>query len=107
MCKLPLPPGFSLSLWGDDKLFLEKYMTDIEGYYNTGDAGHFDEAGNLSIMERTDDVINVAAHRISTGRLEEVVCSNPQVAECAVVGVDDDTKGHVPYAFAITFKQEF
>lgn len=89
MIKLPLPPGFSLSLWRDDNLFVEKYMSEIEGYYHTGDAGFFDEHGNLSVMERTDDVINVAAHRISTGRLEEVVCANKKVAECAVVGVLD------------------
>lgn len=80
---------------------MEKYLVSPEGYYLTGDAGYFDEDGYLYIMTRTDDVINTAGHRISTGRIEEVLVEHNSIAECAVVGRDDSLKGDVPVAFVI------
>ena len=91
--KLPCPPGHMDGLWGHDDKYIEKYLTSPEGYYLTGDAGYFDADKYLYIMTRTDDVINVAGHRISTGRIEEVLAGNTGVAECAVVGRDDSLKG--------------
>ena len=94
--KLPLPPSCLPTIWGADEAFVEKYLTTFPGYYETGDAGYRDADGYLYIMARTDDVINVAGHRLSTGQLEEVLADHPDVAECAVIGVADDLKGQLP-----------
>nr|XP_055046760.1 acyl-CoA synthetase short-chain family member 3, mitochondrial [Misgurnus anguillicaudatus] len=99
--KLPLPPGAALSLWQNDKLFKDLYFTKFPGYYDTMDAGFVDEEDFLYIMSRSDDVINVAGHRLSTGALEEAVLSHPAVADCAVVGLEDSLKGHVPLALCV------
>ena len=94
--KLPLPPGTLPTLWNAEERFKKSYLTTFPGYYETGDAGMIDEDGYLYIMARTDDVINVAGHRLSTGAMEEVLASHPDVAECAVVGVSDQLKGQSP-----------
>ena len=99
--KLPLPPAFMLSLWGNDQAFIDKYLADTPGYYTTGDAGMIDSKGYLHIMTRVDDVINTAGHRISTGRLEEVVNSHDLVVESAVVGYNHEIRGECPLAFVI------
>ena len=99
--KLPMPPGFMLTLWGNDKAFIEKYLSESPGYYTTGDAGIVDERGYVHIMTRVDDVINTAGHRISTGRLEEVVNDHSDVVESAVVGFNDPIRGECPLAFVI------
>lgn len=97
--KLPLPPAFMLTLWGNDAVFIKKYLSDTPGYYTTGDAGIIDERGYIHIMTRMDDVINTAGHRISTGRLEEVVNEHEQVVESAVVGYNHAVRGECPLAF--------
>ena len=97
--RLPLPPGTLPTLWNAEERFLKSYLTTFPGYYETGDAGMLDEDGYLYIMARTDDVINVAGHRLSTGAMEEVLSSHPAVAECAVVGVADSLKGQMPLGF--------
>ena len=97
--KLPLPPAFMLTLWGNDTVFIKKYLSDSPGYYTTGDAGIIDERGYIHIMTRMDDVINTAGHRISTGRLEEVVNEHEQVVESAVVGYNHAVRGECPLAF--------
>ena len=97
--KLPLPPGTLPTLWNAEDRFRKSYLTHFPGYYETGDAGMIDEDGYLYIMARTDDVINVAGHRLSTGAMEEVLAGHPDVAECAVVGVADDFKGQLPMGF--------
>ena len=94
--RLPLPPGTLASLWNADERFERSYLAHFPGYYETGDAGMLDEDGYLSIMARTDDVINVAGHRLSTGAMEEVLASHPDVAECAVIGIADALKGQLP-----------
>ena len=94
--KLPLPPGTLPTLWHATDRFKKSYLTTFPGYYETGDAGYKDEDGYLYIMARTDDVINVAGHRLSTGAMEEVLASHPDVAECAVIGVTDELKGQLP-----------
>ncbi len=99
--RLPLPPGCLPTLWGNDAAFEEKYLTDFPGYYKTGDAGYIDEDGYLFVMSRTDDIINVAGHRLSTGAIEEVLSNHEDVAECAVFGVADDLKGQVPLGLAV------
>ncbi|MDA8057719.1 MAG: propionyl-CoA synthetase [Actinomycetota bacterium] len=99
--RLPLPPGFAPTLWRADDRFTASYLSAYPGWYLTADAGYFDEDGYLFIMSRTDDVINVAGHRLSTGQIEEVLASHPDVAECAVVGVADALKGQVPIGFAV------
>ncbi|MEM8596158.1 MAG: propionyl-CoA synthetase, partial [Pseudomonadota bacterium] len=96
---LPLPPGTLPTLWGNDARFSKSYLQRVEGYYETGDAGYLDEDGYVYIMARTDDVINVAGHRLSTGAMEEVLAGHPDVAECAVIGVADELKGQVPLGF--------
>jgi propionyl-CoA synthetase len=101
VCKLPLPPGSLLSLWKDDARFHESYMHDYPGYYKTADAGKIDQDGYIYVLSRTDDVINVAGHRLSTGVLEEALAGIPEVAECAVIGVRDEIKGEVPVGFLI------
>lgn len=99
--KLPMPPAFMLSLWGNDQVFIEKYLTETPGYYTTGDAGVKDSQGYVHIMTRVDDVINTAGHRISTGRLEEVVNEHPDVVESAVVAYNDEVRGECPLAYVI------
>ena len=94
--KLPLPPGSLPTLWNADERYIASYLTSFPGYYETGDAGYQDEDGYLYIMSRTDDVINVAGHRLSTGAMEEVLSNHQDVAECAVIGVSDELKGQVP-----------
>ena len=97
--RLPLPPGTLPTLWNADERFVKAYLTTFPGYYETGDAGMIDEDGYVYIMARTDDVINVAGHRLSTGAMEEVLASHPDVAECAVIGVADELKGQLPMGF--------
>ena len=99
--KLPLPPGCLPTLYKDDAGFEKAYLSLYPGYYLTGDAGFKDEDGYLSIMSRIDDIINVAGHRLSTGAMEEVLSSHPDVAECAVVGVADAIKGEIPVGFVV------
>ncbi|HTT52643.1 MAG TPA: propionyl-CoA synthetase [Streptosporangiaceae bacterium] len=99
--RLPLPPGCLPTLWGDDQRFTDSYLSAYPGCYLTGDGGHVDADGYLFVMGRTDDVINVAGHRLSTGEMEEVLASHPAVAECAVIGVSDAIKGQVPRAFVV------
>ncbi|PWE33700.1 propionyl-CoA synthetase [Maritimibacter sp. 55A14] len=97
--KLPLPPGTLPNLWNAEARFRKSYLETFPGYYETGDAGYVDEDGYLWIMARTDDVINVAGHRLSTGAMEEVLAAHPDVAECAVIGVADELKGQLPMGF--------
>jgi propionyl-CoA synthetase len=97
--RLPLPPGTLPTLWGAEERFVRSYLTTFPGHYETGDAGMIDEDGYVYIMARTDDVINVAGHRLSTGAMEEVLASHPDVAECAVIGVADELKGQLPMGF--------
>ena len=97
--KLPLPPGTLPTLWNAEDRFKKSYLNTFPGYYETGDAGMKDEDGYLYIMARTDDVINVAGHRLSTGAMEEVLAGHPDVAECAVIGVSDSLKGQMPVGF--------
>lgn len=97
--KLPLPPGTLPTLWNAEDRFRKSYLNTFPGYYETGDAGIKDEDGYVSIMARTDDVINVAGHRLSTGAMEEVLASHPDVAECAVIGPADKLKGQMPLGF--------
>jgi len=99
--KLPLAPGALMTLWNADERFVNSYMTGFPGYYETGDSGFIDEDGYIFIMARTDDVINVAGHRLSTGAMEEVLASYRDVAECAVIGVADELKGQVPLGFVV------
>jgi propionyl-CoA synthetase len=99
--KLPLPPGALPTLWRNDDRFVESYMSQYPGYYQTGDAGIIDDDGYLHVMSRTDDIINVAGHRLSTGGMEQVLASHPDVAECAVLGVADQLKGQVPLGFLV------
>ena len=99
--KLPLPPSCLTGLWGDDQRFVDAYLTEYKGYYQTGDAGYKDSDGYLWIMSRTDDIINVAGHRLSTGAMEEVLTSHTDVAECAVIGVKDQLKGQLPLGLII------
>lgn len=99
--KLPLPPGCLPTLWRQDERFRESYLAEFPGYYKTADAGFCDDDGQLFIMGRTDDIINVAGHRLSTGGMEEVLAAHPDVAECAVIGIHDDLKGEVPCGFLV------
>ena len=99
--RLPLPPGTLPTLWRDDQRYIDSYLTVFPGCYTTGDGGYLDEDGYVYVMGRTDDVINVAGHRLSTGSMEAVVAAHPMVAECAVIGVHDDLKGQVPRAFVV------
>ena len=99
--KLPLPPGCFPTLWNNDAGYLESYIDPFPGYYKTADAGYKDEDGYLWIMGRTDDIINVAGHRLSTGALEEVLAAHADVAECAVIGVADELKGEVPLGLVV------
>ena len=99
--KLPLPPACLPTLWENDQRFREAYLLEFPGYYKTADAGFCDEDGYLFIMARTDDIINVAGHRLSTGAMEEVLAQHPDVAECAVVGIADQLKGQLPCGFVV------
>jgi len=99
--KLPMPPGCLPTLWGNDARFRKSYLADFPGYYTTSDAGYRDADGYVYVMARTDDVINVAGHRLSTGQMEEVVAQHKDVAECAVIGVADDMKGQLPAGFVV------
>ena len=99
--KLPLPPGTLPTLWQNDQRYIDSYLDEFPGYYKTADAGYIDAEGYAFVMSRTDDIINVAGHRLSTGAMEEVLSDHPDVAECAVLGVDDDLKGQVPVGFLV------
>jgi propionyl-CoA synthetase len=99
--KLPLPPGCLMTVWGDDQRFQNSYLKPIPGFYSSGDGGFIDDDGYVFIMGRTDDVINVAGHRLSTGEMEEVVASHPAIAECCVVGTHDDMKGQIPVGLVL------
>jgi propionyl-CoA synthetase len=99
--RLPLPPGTLPTLWGDDERYVSSYLSAFPGHYTTGDGGYIDEDGYIYVMGRTDDVINVAGHRLSTGVMEAVVAAHPDVAECAVIGVADPLKGQSPRAFVV------
>jgi propionyl-CoA synthetase len=100
--KLPMPPACLPTLWNNDAGYEQSYLEKHPGHYLTGDAGYRDGDGYLAIMSRTDDIINVAGHRLSTGGMEEVLAAHPDVAECAVVGVADDIKGEIPVGFVVT-----
>ena len=100
-CKLPLPPGTLPGLWNAEERFRSSYLKAFPGYYETGDAGYIDEDGYIFVMSRTDDVINVAGHRLSTGAIEEVLAAHEDVAECAVIGVADELKGQLPVGFLV------
>jgi propionyl-CoA synthetase len=99
--KLPMPPGCLPTLWNNDQRYVDSYLSQFPGYYKTADAGFIDEDGYVWVMSRTDDIINVAGHRLSTGQMEEVLASHPDVAECAVVGVHDELKGEIPVGFVV------
>ena len=99
--RLPLPPGTLPTLWRNDEGFVNTYLAPFSGYYFTGDSGSIDEDGYVFVMGRVDDIINVAGHRLSTGRMEEVLAAHPDVAECAVVGAADDLKGQVPLGLVV------
>ncbi|MEL7448216.1 MAG: propionyl-CoA synthetase [Pseudomonadota bacterium] len=99
--KLPLPPGTFPTLWNADDLFVEKYLSEFAGYYSTADAGYIDEQGYVFVMSRTDDVINVAGHRLSTGAIEEALSGHPDIAECAVFGIADRLKGQLPLGLLV------
>jgi len=101
VAKLPLPPGALPTLWNDDERFVSSYLTEFPGYYQTADAGYIDADGYVYVMSRTDDIINVAGHRLSTGGMEEVVAAHEDVAECAVIGVADQLKGEVPLGMLV------
>ena len=98
---LPLPPSCLPTLWNDDERFKQSYLSQYPGYYLTGDEGIKDEDGYIFVMGRTDDVINVAGHRLSTGEMEELIAGHPAVAECAVTGIDDELRGQVPVGFVV------
>ncbi len=99
VCELPLAPGAVTTLWNADERFSESYFSEFPGFYETSDAGYIDGDGYIYVMSRTDDIINVAGHRLSTGALEEVLATHPAVAECAVTGVSDALKGQTPLGF--------
>jgi propionyl-CoA synthetase len=100
--KLPLPPGCLTTIWGSYERFQQSYLQEFPGYYSSGDGGYKDDDGYVFIMGRTDDVINVAGHRLSTGEMEQVLALDPAVAECAVIGVEDALKGQIPLGLVIT-----
>jgi propionyl-CoA synthetase len=99
--KLPLPPGNFTTLWNAEQRFVNAYFRTFPGFYETGDAGYIDENGYVFVMARTDDVINVAGHRLSTGAMEEVLADHADVAECAVIGVADPLKGQLPLGLLV------
>jgi propionyl-CoA synthetase len=100
--KLPFPPGVMQTLYNNDQRYVDAYLTEFgDGFYSAGDAGFIDGDGYLSVMARTDDVINTAGHRLSTGQMEEIISTHPRVAECAVIGADDNLKGQVPVGLVV------
>ena len=99
--KLPLPPGTLPTLWNNDAGFRNAYLEEFPGFYKTADAGFMDADNYVFVMSRTDDIINVAGHRLSTGAMEEVLADHPDVAECAVFGVEDSLKGQIPIGFVV------
>lgn len=99
--KLPMPPGTLPTLWGDDERYVASYLSAFPGYYLTGDGGYVDEDGYFYVMGRTDDVLNVAGHRLSTGSIEAALAGHPDVAECAVIGVVDELRGEVPRGLVV------
>lgn len=99
--KLPLPPGTLPTLWGNDERYQSSYLNAFDGYYATGDSGYIDDDGYVYVMGRTDDVINVSGHRLSTGAMEQILASHPAVAECAVIGVHDALKGQSPSGYVV------
>ena len=99
--RLPMPPGTLPTLWQADDRYVAEYLSAFDGYYLTGDGGYIDEDGYLFVMGRTDDIINVAGHRLSTGAMEEVLASHPDVAECAVIGHPDEERGQIVKAFVV------
>jgi propionyl-CoA synthetase len=99
--RLPMPPGCAPTLWHNEDGFRRAYLADFPGWYRTGDAGVIDADGDVSVMGRTDDIINVAGHRLSTGAMEEVLAAHPDVAECAVIGAKDEIKGQVPLGLVV------
>lgn len=102
--RLPMPPGCAPTLWGDDNRYVESYLNSFKGFYETSDAGYIDDDGYVYVMARTDDVINVAGHRLSTGGMEEVIASHDDVAECAVFGMNDQLKGQLPLGVIVLNK---
>jgi propionyl-CoA synthetase len=101
VARLPLPPGTLPTLWQNDDRYISAYLATFPGYYETADAGYIDADGYVFVMARTDDIINVAGHRLSTGAMEEVIAGHPDVAECAVMGVEDSLKGQVPLGMVV------
>lgn len=99
--KLPLPPSFMLTLWGNDKSFQDKYLNQFPGYYNSGDAGYFDDDGFLYVMARIDDIINTCGHRLSTSAMEEALLTHKDLVEAAVVPIQDEIRGELPFAFVV------
>ncbi len=99
--KLPLPPSCLTTIWGSKQRFIDGYLSIVPGYYISGDGGYIDEDGYLFVMGRTDDVINIAGHRLSTGEVEGVIAKHPDIAECCVIGIDDNLKGQLPLGFVI------
>ena len=99
--KLPLPPGCSPTIWKNKNLFKESYLKEFPNYYSTSDAGFIDSDNYISVMARTDDIINCAGHRLSTASMEEIISKHPDIAECAVVGIKDALKGQVPIGFLV------
>jgi propionyl-CoA synthetase len=99
--RLPMPPGCAPTLWNDADGYARAYLADFPGWYRTGDAGVIDADGDVSVMGRTDDIINVAGHRLSTGAMEEVLAMHPDVAECAVIGARDELKGQTPLGLVV------
>lgn len=100
--KLPLPPGCLQTLWNNEQKFEDSYLSHFSGFYSSGDGGYKDSEGYFYVMGRVDDVINVAGHRLSTGEMEEIIATHPGVAECAVVGIDDELKGQVPIGIVVS-----
>ncbi|OQX08522.1 MAG: propionyl-CoA synthetase, partial [Desulfobulbaceae bacterium A2] len=98
---LPLPPGTLATLWRNEERFVKSYMTNFPGHYETSDGGYIDENGYVFVMGRMDDVINIAGHRLSTGAMEEIIATHQDVAECAVIGVDDQLKGQLPLGLVV------
>lgn len=100
--KLPMPPGFMLTLYNNDAAFHQKYLADSPGFYLAGDSGYFDEIGYLNVMARIDDIINTAGHRLSTAAMEEALLKHPNIVEAAVVAMIDDFKGEIPVGFVVS-----
>lgn len=102
--KTPLPPGALQTIYGDDQKMVQTYLSRFHGYYETGDAGFLDDDGYVYMMGRTDDIINTAGHRLSTGTMEDILLEHPSVADCAIIPVKDDIKGHLPFGFVVCSK---